>query len=612
MVNSITVYTLNDSGKGSLRDAILTANQNEKIKEINFNISGKISLKSDLPQILSSLTINGYNELIGLKPSIIIDGKKKYKIFSIINVANVNITFISLINSINSLYINNCKNITITNCWIGLDTEGNMCSNKSDGIEIIQSVNCVIGRNPTHDQTNFSNIISGNEKNGISIYKSKKILIQNNIIGLNSESNKIVANKLNGIFVKFSKNNIIGGNEFIDKDGNKNNPTGDKGTVPPVFVRPLLGNIISGNKANGIKLCNSDTNEVKGNFIGTDNFGLEIYPNQKCGIYIYKSSTTKILGCNTDTNPFIYYNVIGGNLYAGICTYKSKYTLVQGNFIGLGSDNSTPIPNYIGYQSKKSTDTIFGGIIPLGNVVASNVTNGFHISEGTEKFSSINTFCGNAAFGSAKPNGTNGFLIDKNAKLIKINTNVISGNKTNGIEIIDNAKDIILTSNLIGVDLYNNPMPNEGSGIVIGGNVKGVVFDIMITSIVPRNTISSNKEYGLVLKNNTHLNNITSVFIGLGYNGINYEKYTNEKGGLLITDEANNNKIGNSINALEYCYIVDKNNFAVKLTSNTSNNALNYNFINLNIQNNPVIPHGYNIIDEGINNLTFNNNVPYE
>lgn len=114
------------------------------------------------------------------------------------------------------------------------------------------------------------------------------------------------------------------------------------------------------------------------------------------------------------------------------------------------------------------------------------------------------------AFGSTVPNDRNWFLIDKNAKAIKINTNIISGNNGNRIEIIDDVQDVILSSNLIDVDSLDNPIPNIGSDIVIGGNVSNVLFDTIITSVIPRNTISTNKGYCIIFKDNTHSNTLSS------------------------------------------------------------------------------------------------------
>lgn len=608
----IEVSNLNNCGNGSLREAINISNTSgNTMNKIIFNISGTIYLNSNLPNIISPVEI--YNGLDDGIPTITIDGKKKYKTLNIVKTKNSIINGICVINSCNSgISIIDSTDISIYNCWIGIDTLKNISSNNSNGIEIINSSNCIIGSNPSNIQNYYSNVISGNNKNGIYIYKSYLNLIQNNIIGLNSDGTKSNPNKLNGITIIESSNNIIGGKAFIDNNGVANNPTGNKGIVSPVFVRPLLGNLISGNKKNGIKFCYCLSNEVKGNFIGTNYTGNGMLPNQHSGISIYKSKFIKILGCNVDTNPFIYYNVISGNTLVGINIIKSKYTLVQGNFIGLGANNSSEVPNYIGIIDYSSTDTIVGGIIPLGNVVAGNLTNGFHITKGSSGFTSINTFCGNAAFGPALPNGTNGFLIDSNAQKIKLNTNVISGNNGDGINITGDAKNIILASNLIGIDANDNPIPNIGSGIVIGGNVSNVAFDIIITSIIPRNTISCNGGYGIVLKENSHNNILTSLFVGLNYTGIKTHDYSNTKGGILITDKSNNNSIGNSIDFEQYSYISDKYNFAIKLTDKTYDNIINYNFINVNISLLPTLPHGINIINSGINNITYNNNIPYE
>ncbi len=447
--------------------------------------------------------------------------------------------------------------------------------------------------------------------NGIFIYKSNFNKIMNNIIGLNHLCNKMLSNGSNGIMVKSGKNNIIGGKVFIDYEDNANDPTGDKGTITPVFVRPLLGNIISGNMKNGIKFCHSYDDEVKGNFIGTDNTGNVAFPNQQCGILIYKSSNQKILGCNIDTEPFIYYNVISGNLYAGIFVYKSKYTLIQGNFVGINAFNSEPLGNYIGIIDDDSIGTVVGGTLPLGNVVAGNITNGIYITNGSKDFTSINTFCGNAAFGPIVANGANGILIDKNSSNLKFNTNIISGNNENGIEITDDASNILITSNIIGLNATGLTMPNKGSGVVIGGNASKVSFNENVFSIIPRNIISSNDGYGLVLKNNSNNNFISNSYIGLSLVPLGLEGLTNKMGGILITDKSNNNILGNSVEIEKYLYVYDKDNFAIKLTSETFNNNVFYNFINVNILNNP-LPHEKNILNLTPKNIVYNNNIPYE
>jgi hypothetical protein len=49
--------------------------------------------------------------------------------------------------------------------------------------------------------------------------------------------------------------NEIGGTAYVNPaTGQANDPTGDKGTVTPVFVVPPLGNTISGNPGYGLAI----------------------------------------------------------------------------------------------------------------------------------------------------------------------------------------------------------------------------------------------------------------------------------------------------------------------------------------------------------------------
>src|SRR5688572_3634897 len=58
---TITVTNLNDSGAGSLRQAIISANANADASAITFGtgLAGTINLSSALPYLGTSMTING-------------------------------------------------------------------------------------------------------------------------------------------------------------------------------------------------------------------------------------------------------------------------------------------------------------------------------------------------------------------------------------------------------------------------------------------------------------------------------------------------------------------------------------------------------------------------
>jgi hypothetical protein len=57
--NTFTVTSLNDSGMGSLRQAILDANSNPGDDTINITVTGTIPLDSALPDLSTNMTING-------------------------------------------------------------------------------------------------------------------------------------------------------------------------------------------------------------------------------------------------------------------------------------------------------------------------------------------------------------------------------------------------------------------------------------------------------------------------------------------------------------------------------------------------------------------------
>ena len=61
---TFTVTNTNDSGAGSLRQAIIDANSNSNpadIDVINFSVAGTIGLVTELPVISQPVTINGYS-----------------------------------------------------------------------------------------------------------------------------------------------------------------------------------------------------------------------------------------------------------------------------------------------------------------------------------------------------------------------------------------------------------------------------------------------------------------------------------------------------------------------------------------------------------------------
>ncbi len=76
LAGTFTVTNLNDSGAGSLREAMSLANSNTDVSQINFGVTGTISVVTELPRVLSPITINGGN-------NITLDGGNGTRIFRV-------------------------------------------------------------------------------------------------------------------------------------------------------------------------------------------------------------------------------------------------------------------------------------------------------------------------------------------------------------------------------------------------------------------------------------------------------------------------------------------------------------------------------------------------
>jgi parallel beta-helix repeat protein len=95
---------------------------------------------------------------------------------------------------------------------------------------------------------------------------------------------------------------------------------------------PSLGNVISGNGSNGVRVLGVTAASIFGNRIGTDRTGLIAVANNT-GVEVASSS-----------NVLIDSNVISGNV-RGIDIRLSNDVTVQTNFIGVGSNGTTAVPN---------------------------------------------------------------------------------------------------------------------------------------------------------------------------------------------------------------------------------------------------------------------------
>jgi hypothetical protein len=375
-VCSLIVTNTNDSGTGSLREAINCANKLTNIDRnndgtadpdtITFNIQGSgvqtISPKSQLPTITDHVVIDGYSQP-GASANTQAAGSNAVLRVELSGAqiagpvaAGLNITAGS--STVQGLIINrftsadgillgaNGGNKIIGN-WLGTDSTGNAAAGNFRGIEANNgSDGNIIGSPAPQDR----NVLSGNAQ-GVSFFGSANNIVQGNYIGTNPAGTTDVGNTSYGVFASNIGGDHIGGTTAAER------------------------NIISGNDFAGISLNINDT--VQGNYIGTDVTGMLAIPNGQ-GIVIDQTSaspTNNVIGGTAAGAG----NLISGNSVDGINLGRSESNnTVQGNFIGTDVTGTKPLPNGgngILIAGSGGVNNLIGGTAAgAGNIIAFNGT----------------------------------------------------------------------------------------------------------------------------------------------------------------------------------------------------------------------------------------------
>jgi parallel beta-helix repeat protein len=585
------VSNLNDAGPGSLRAAILSANATPAggSTVITFCLNGTITLASPLPTIARKVTINAQSaptHVSGGPPVVALDFNGHPGLIFGVGSHGSQLLGVAVDHASGNGVTLDDNSITLNDDYIGLNLAGAAAGNGGNGVLVWSESNGdFIGQNGSDAPGVVANVISGNRLNGIELGGSSSNTVVDNRIGTNAAGTAAIANGGDGIYVTHgSRGNEIGGTAFVNTvTGQANNPTGSKGTVTPVFVVPPLGNLISGNGRNGVLIdTGSRGNELNGNFIGTTAGGDGALGNGGNGVWIAGAPGNSLVGCKFVNNPFVYYNVISGNRRNGLRVTNSNNVTVQGNFFGVGANNTAIVKNRLDgiLVDGTSKNTHVGGVIPLGNVSAGNGLNGIAVLGKARGFVTFNTFGGLLAFKGAAPNGLNGLLITSTGGDNLVRTNVLSGNKKNGIELAGNASGVTVDPNIVGLNTKGNGvLPNGGDGLLIAGTAHGNVIGGMLVSVIPQNTFSGNLGYGVAITGRAHNNHVFRSFIGTQLLGV--KALGNKKGGVLIAGTANRNLIGLTT-LLPADLISGNSGVGVTLTPGTLRNSVINNYIGLN------------------------------
>ncbi len=273
---TITVSSLADSGPGSLRQALINANDSPEPNLIVFALPGPaphtIHLLSPLPEITDSVTIDGWSELeFNGAPVVELDGSQA----TLPTAAPPGTTASPVNGGVDGLVLTSGGNIVrglvlhgfatgirvagpggnvIAGNFLGPDAAGTAARGNSEaGIYVSSAGNVIGGAAP-----GSGNVISGNAGSGIWLAGVNAVsnLVQGNLIGTATNGTSALGNGLDGVTLdNGAARNTIGGS--TNGAGNRIAFNGRNGvTLEPAAGtdNAILGNAIFANAELGIDL----------------------------------------------------------------------------------------------------------------------------------------------------------------------------------------------------------------------------------------------------------------------------------------------------------------------------------------------------------------------
>jgi parallel beta-helix repeat protein len=416
-------------------------------------------------------------------------------------------------------------NLISGNAWsgvaiVGHGSDSNVLKGNFIGTNAVGHINLPNGQNGVaiwggasynvvglHVGSNTGNLISGNAGNGVAIYDpgTSYNVVQGNYIGVDNLGNFSLAN-IAGVWVGNGASfntiggtapgvgNLISGNNSVgvmlrdagtyynvvqgNSIGTNFNGTAALGNSKGVWLtagasrNTILGNLISGNQAEGVLLTVSGTtgNTVQNNSIGTNLDATSALGNLD-GVSVALGASGNFIGGDGGRN------LISGNQLYGVALWNvgTSFNVVQNNYIGTDGSGSNAVPNgqygvLIGGGA--SYNTIGGTTAALGNLISGNGYSGVLI---TDSDTMRNTLWGNyigtnATATAALPNGQAGVAI-----VVSAHHNVIGGSQPGMGNLIAGNSGAGMALN--GAGTVANVVQGNSIGIPVGNGTGGVVVD---------------------------------------------------------------------------------------------------------------------------------------
>ena len=438
---TFTVTNTNDSGAGSLRQAILDANAAAGPDTIVFAIPGSgvhtIAPTSGLPTVSQPTTLDATTQPgYAGAPLIEVDFSGATGTFYglLINGGDSVVTGFCLNRAGGpAVYLANGNDNTVTANYLGTDPTGTIARPNGSGVTVQSSSGNVIGGITPADR----NLISGNGS-GLLLYQGPNMVL-GNYIGTDPTGTLAVPNG-DGMNLSSSSGNVIGGTA---------------GTTPG---GPCTGacNLISGNAGIGVNISQATNAVVKSNFIGVDLTGTLPLGNANAGVALFAGGGSQVGGTAPGEG-----NLISGN-FIGIAFNTSPDNAhpgntIQGNFVGTDVSGTAAIPNN------------YGGIVlsNLSSSAAGNLIGGSAgVTAGGPCTGACNLVSGNTGIGigvgvGGSANGGTATVVQGNRVGVQADGVTPLGNGTDGIQIAQAASQ----TSVGGTD------PNAGNVVAYNGGI---------------------------------------------------------------------------------------------------------------------------------------------
>jgi hypothetical protein len=528
---TFTVTNASDSGPGSLRQAILDANNNAGLDTINFSIPPgaphSINLLSNLPPIKDPVVIDGttQNGYAG-KPIIEINGAggssdTGFKVYS----GGSTIQGLALNRfSAEAIHLEGGGNNVIRANFIGTDTNGTAARANGNGIYVYGSSANLIGGTNAPDR----NLISGNAGTGVYIYIDSGNVVQGNLIGTTIAGTARLPNGNNGVMLYSVSGTLLGGTNAGAR------------------------NIISGNSGSGVYLYTADTtaNCIQGNYIGTDISGSLALSNSADGITLAAAGANSIGGTNAGAG-----NVISGNGTAGVGINGpgADSNSIQGNLIGCNAAGTAALGNgYGGLSLTAAASNLVGGFAAEArNIISGNRQDGILLSTNSVGNLIVGNYIGlNAAGTAAVGNLFNGISANGSGSnciggATASARNVISGNAIHGVQFFAGTAPSLVQGCFIGTDSTgHSAIGTQLTGI----RIQSAAHSIGGSIVGAGNVVSGNGQDGIfIIGAGASTNLIQANCIGTTADGLN--ALANAPNGIEVSDAPGTQIINNVVSA---------------------------------------------------------------